>query len=39
MAEGLGIGEMPSFDLSTNSEAKKRPNSSDGSKYLHMHVS
>ncbi|CAL8356095.1 unnamed protein product [Merluccius merluccius] len=30
MAEGLGIGEMPSFDPSTNSEAKKRPNSSDG---------
>uniref|UniRef100_A0A671XB59 NFKB repressing factor n=1 Tax=Sparus aurata TaxID=8175 RepID=A0A671XB59_SPAAU len=30
MAEGTCTGEMPSFDLSPSSEAKKRPNSSDG---------
>lgn len=31
MAEGTCTGEMPSFDLSPSFEAKKRPNSSDGS--------
>ncbi|TNN63423.1 NF-kappa-B-repressing factor [Liparis tanakae] len=30
MAQGTGIGEMPSFDPSPSSEAKKRPTSSDG---------
>lgn len=31
MAEGTCTGEMPSFDPSLSSEAKKRPISSDGS--------
>ena len=31
MAEGTDTGEMPSFDPSPSSEAKKRPTSSDGS--------
>lgn len=31
MAEGIDIGEMHSFDLVPSAEAKKRPNSSDGS--------
>lgn len=31
MAERIDIGEMPSFDLVPSVEAKKRPNSSDGS--------
>ncbi|XP_017263506.1 NF-kappa-B-repressing factor [Kryptolebias marmoratus] len=30
MAEGIDSGEMPSFDPSPGSEAKKRPSSSDG---------
>ncbi|XP_049897487.1 NF-kappa-B-repressing factor [Epinephelus moara] len=30
MAEGTDTGEMPSFDQSPSSEAKKRPTSSDG---------
>ncbi|KAM6999687.1 NF-kappa-B-repressing factor [Tautogolabrus adspersus] len=30
MAEGTRTGDMPSFDLSSSSEAKKRPSSSDG---------
>lgn len=30
MAEGTDTGEMPSFDPSPSSEAKKRPTSSDG---------
>ncbi|XP_056295428.1 NF-kappa-B-repressing factor [Pseudoliparis swirei] len=30
MAQGTGIGEMPSFGPSPSSEAKKRPTSSDG---------
>ncbi|XP_062331905.1 NF-kappa-B-repressing factor isoform X2 [Osmerus eperlanus] len=30
MAEGIDKGEMPSFELVPSSEAKKRPNSSDG---------
>lgn len=34
MAEGTDTGEMPSFDPSPSSEAKKRPTSSDGSKSL-----
>ncbi|XP_052010499.1 NF-kappa-B-repressing factor-like isoform X1 [Xyrauchen texanus] len=31
MAEGIDIGEMPSYELVPSAEAKKRPNSSDGS--------
>ncbi|KAL4631588.1 NF-kappa-B-repressing factor-like isoform X1 [Arapaima gigas] len=30
MAEGIGLGEMPSFQLVPGAEAKKRPSSSDG---------
>ncbi|KPP68212.1 NF-kappa B repressing factor-like [Scleropages formosus] len=30
MAEGIGVGEMPSFQLVPGAEAKKRPSSSDG---------
>ncbi|KAI1898098.1 hypothetical protein AGOR_G00068840 [Albula goreensis] len=30
MAEGIGVGEMPSYQLVPSSEAKKRPISSDG---------
>ncbi len=32
MAEGIDVGEMPSYELVPNAEAKKRPYSSDGSK-------
>uniref|UniRef100_A0AAY5F6J2 XRN2-binding (XTBD) domain-containing protein n=1 Tax=Electrophorus electricus TaxID=8005 RepID=A0AAY5F6J2_ELEEL len=32
MAEGIHVGKMPSYKLVSNTEAKKRPNSSDGSK-------
>lgn len=32
MAEGIDVGEMPSYELVSSAEAKKRPNSSDGSK-------
>lgn len=32
MAEGIDVGEMPSYELVPNAEAKKRPHSSDGSK-------
>uniref|UniRef100_A0AAY5F3D0 XRN2-binding (XTBD) domain-containing protein n=1 Tax=Electrophorus electricus TaxID=8005 RepID=A0AAY5F3D0_ELEEL len=32
MAEGIHVGKMPSYKLVPNTEAKKRPNSSDGSK-------
>lgn len=32
MAEGIHVGEMPSYELVSSAEAKKRPNSSDGSK-------
>ncbi|XP_058253301.1 NF-kappa-B-repressing factor [Hemibagrus wyckioides] len=31
MAEGIHVGEMPSYELVSSAEAKKRPNSSDGS--------
>uniref|UniRef100_A0A4W4FP16 NFKB repressing factor n=1 Tax=Electrophorus electricus TaxID=8005 RepID=A0A4W4FP16_ELEEL len=30
MAEGIHVGEMPSYELVPSTEAKKRPNSSDG---------
>ncbi|XP_072519336.1 NF-kappa-B-repressing factor isoform X2 [Salminus brasiliensis] len=30
MAEGIHVGEMPSYELVPSGEAKKRPNSSDG---------
>ncbi|XP_017562622.1 NF-kappa-B-repressing factor isoform X1 [Pygocentrus nattereri] len=30
MAEGIHVGEMPSYELVPSAEAKKRPNSSDG---------
>lgn len=36
MAEGTDTGEMPSFDPSPSSEAKKRPTSSDGSEYIDL---
>lgn len=32
MAEGIDVGEMPSYELVPNAESKKRPGSSDGSK-------
>lgn len=32
MAEGIDVGKMPSYELVPNLEAKKRLNSSDGSK-------
>lgn len=32
MAEGIDVGEMPSYELVSSAEAKKRPNSSNGSK-------
>lgn len=32
MAEGIDVGEMPSYELVPNAESKKRPYSSDGSK-------
>lgn len=32
MAEGIDVGEMPSYELVSSVEAKKRPISSDGSK-------
>ncbi|XP_039520618.1 NF-kappa-B-repressing factor isoform X1 [Pimephales promelas] len=31
MAEGIDVGEMPSYELVPNAESKKRPGSSDGS--------
>ncbi|KAI5105137.1 NF-kappa-B-repressing factor, partial [Silurus meridionalis] len=31
MAEGIHVGEMPSYEPVSSAEAKKRPNSSDGS--------
>lgn len=34
MAEGIDVGEMPSFELVPNAESKKRPYSSDGSKSI-----
>lgn len=34
MAEGIDVGEMPSFELVLNAESKKRPCSSDGSKSI-----
>lgn len=38
MAEGTDTGEMPSFDPSPSSEAKKRPTSSDGSEWCSVCV-
>jgi len=34
MAEGIDVGEMPSYELVPNAESKKRPGSSDGSKSI-----